>query len=100
MSADVNVGITMGRPMLRKGLAWCAHAYTAVGLIAAAGIAVTIYLGDYHHAFVLMFLAVIVDATDGTFARAVKVKEVLPNFDGRRLDDLIDFHTYTTLPIF
>jgi len=69
-------------------------------LIAAAGIAVTIYRGDFYHAFVLMFLAVVVDATDGTLARAVKVKEVLPHFDGRRLDALIDFHTYTTLPLF
>jgi phosphatidylcholine synthase len=86
--------------MLKKCLAWCAHAYTAFGLVAAAGIAVTIYFGDYSHAFMLMFLAVVVDATDGTFARAVKVKEVLPHFDGRRLDDLIDFHTYTTLPLF
>src|SRR5262245_34369360 len=73
------VGFLDGPPsMLKKSLAWCAHLYTAFGLIAAAGIAVTIYHGDYFYAFVLMFLAVVVDATDGTFARAVKVKEVLP----------------------
>ncbi len=84
----------------RRFLAWCAHAYTAVGLIAAAGIAIAIFRQDFHVAFWLMFLAVVVDATDGTFARAVKVKEVLPRFDGRRLDDRIDFHTYTTLPLF
>lgn len=84
----------------RQLLAWCAHAYTAVGLIAAAGIAIAIFRQDFHIAFWLMFLAIVVDATDGTFARAVKVKEVLPHFDGRRLDDLIDFHTYTTLPLF
>ena len=95
------VGFLFGSPsMLKKSLAWCAHLYTAFGLIAAAGIAVTIYYGDFYYAFVLMFLAVVVDATDGTFARAVKVKEVLPHFDGRRLDDLIDFHTYATLPLF
>jgi phosphatidylcholine synthase len=41
----------------------------------------------------------VIDATDGTLARAVRVKEVLPGFDGRRLDDLIDFHTYTSLPL-
>src|SRR5205823_3206518 len=38
-------------------------------------------------------------ATDGWFARRVRVKEVLPGFDGRRLDDLIDFQTYTSLPL-
>jgi phosphatidylcholine synthase len=29
----------------------------------------------------------------------VDVKRVLPGFDGRRLDDIIDFHTYTSLPL-
>ena len=31
--------------------------------------------------------------------RRVRVKEVLPGFDGRRLDDLVDFLTYTFLPL-
>jgi phosphatidylcholine synthase len=47
-----------------------------------------------------MLAATIVDATDGTLARAVRVKEVLPGFDGRRLDDLVDFLNYTFLPLF
>src|SRR5438552_1384863 len=88
--------------MIRKALAWCVHFYTALGLVAAGGIAVAIYDGEpasFRLAFVLMLVATFVDATDGTFARAVKVKEVLPHFDGRRLDDLIDFQTYTSLPL-
>ncbi|MSQ94645.1 MAG: CDP-alcohol phosphatidyltransferase [Gemmataceae bacterium] len=86
--------------MVRRLLAWCAHAYTALGLVAVAAIAVAIYDGRFQHAFLWMFVATIIDATDGMLARAVKVKEVLPNFDGRRLDDLIDFQTFTTLPLF
>jgi phosphatidylcholine synthase len=88
--------------MIRKILAWCVHSYTALGLVAAGGIAVAIIDGRLEairFAFILMFIATIVDATDGTLARAVKVKEVLPHFDGRRLDDLIDFQTYTSLPL-
>jgi phosphatidylcholine synthase len=85
--------------MLRKTLAWCVHAYTALGLVAAGGIAVAILREEFHYAFLLMFIATIIDATDGTLARAVKIKEVLPHFDGRRLDDLIDFQTYTSLPL-
>src|SRR5262249_1453924 len=50
-------------------------------------------------AFFLMMVAFLIDATDGTLARLVRVKEVLPGFDGRRLDDLIDFQTYTLLPL-
>jgi|ERR1051325_5180202 phosphatidylcholine synthase len=85
--------------MLRTILAWCVHFYTALGLVCAGGIAVAIIGADYAFAFFLMFVATVIDATDGAFARAVKVKEVLPHFDGRRLDDLIDFQTFTTLPL-
>ncbi len=89
-------------PHMKKFLAWCVHGYTALGLIAAAGMAVAIVDGRpeaFRTAFFLMLVATIVDATDGTLARAVKVKEVLPRFDGRRLDDLIDFQTFTSLPL-
>src|ERR1043166_6195671 len=88
--------------MVRKILAWGVHAYTALGLVAAGGMAVAIFREtpeSFRFAFILMFLATLVDATDGTLARAVKVKEVLPRFDGRRLDDIIDFQTYTSLPL-
>jgi phosphatidylcholine synthase len=87
--------------MLKKILAWCVHGYTALGLVAAGGIAVALFDGEpaYRVAFLLMFVATLIDATDGTLARAIKIKEVLPRFDGRRLDDLIDFQTYTSLPL-
>jgi phosphatidylcholine synthase len=83
-------------------LGWCVHFYTALGLVAAAGIAVLLMEGGadaYRRIFLLMLAATLVDATDGTFARWVRVKEVLPGFDGRRLDDLVDFLTYTCLPL-
>jgi phosphatidylcholine synthase len=86
----------------RKALAWCVHFYTALGLLAAAGMAVCIVRGGdeaYRNAFALMVLATLVDATDGSLARRVGVKSVLPGFDGRRLDDLIDFLTFTSLPL-
>jgi phosphatidylcholine synthase len=83
-------------------LAWCVHAYTALGLVAAGAIAVLLIVGgpeSYRRVFLLMVFTVLIDATDGTFARWVRVKEVLPSFDGRRLDDLIDFLNYTCLPL-
>jgi phosphatidylcholine synthase len=91
------------RRVRRRLLAWGVHCYTALGLVAAAVIAVLIVQGtpdSFRTAFGLMLLATLVDATDGTLARRVRVKEVLPGFDGRRLDDLIDFLTYTFLPLF
>jgi len=83
-------------------LAWCVHAYTALGLACAAGMAVLIVRGDdasFRLAFVLMVAATAIDATDGALARRARVGEVLPGFDGRRLDDIIDFQTYTSLPL-
>ena len=38
-----------------------------------------------------MLVAMVIDATDGTLARWVRIKEAVPGFDGRRLDDLVDF---------
>ena len=87
----------------RQFLGWCVHFYTALGLVAAAAIAALIIDGrpeSFRRAFLLMVAATLIDATDGTLARRVRIKEVLPGFDGRRLDDLVDFLTYTFLPLF
>jgi phosphatidylcholine synthase len=82
--------------------AWGVHLYTAIGLVLAARMAMLLVRGGaeaFREAFVLMLVATLVDATDGTLARKVKVKAVLPGFDGRKLDDIIDFLTYTFLPL-
>jgi phosphatidylcholine synthase len=89
---------------MRSLLAWGVHLYTALGLVAAAGMAVLLCgpepdAAAFRAAFALMVVATLIDATDGMFARRVKVKEVLPGFDGRRLDDLVDFLTYVCLPL-
>lgn len=86
----------------RKILAWGVHLYTATGLVVAAGMAVLIVRGgddSFRGALGLMVLATLIDSTDGWLARRARVKEFAPSFDGRRLDDLIDFQTYTSLPL-
>ncbi len=83
-------------------MAWGVHTYTALGLVVSAAIALLIVRGDaaaFQASFALMILATVIDATDGTLARKVGVKQVLPGFDGRRLDDITDFLTYTFLPL-
>jgi len=87
---------------MRRILGWCVHGYTALGLVAAAAIAVLLVQGGadaYRWSFILMAIAAFVDSTDGTLARRVRIKEAVPSFDGRRLDDLVDFLTYTCLPL-
>lgn len=88
-------------PIVRL-LAWGVHFYTALGLAAAAGMAMFLVRGGsdaFRWSFVLMLVATLIDATDGLMARRVGVKRVLPNFDGRKLDDLTDFLNYTFLPL-
>ena len=89
--------------MREKFFAWLVHLYTAGGLLAAAGMAMLIVRGGdeaFRRAFLLMVVATAIDSTDGWLARRARVKDVLPYFDGRTLDDLTDFHTYTSLPLF
>jgi phosphatidylcholine synthase len=88
---------------LRVILGWCVHFYTATGLLLAAWIVhilmqTPLTAADVRLCFLLMFGATLVDATDGTFARMVKIKQTIPSFDGRRLDDLVDFLMYACLP--
>jgi len=88
--------------VFERFLGWCVHGYTALGLVAAGLIAVLLVRGGpsaFRWCFLLMAFATIVDSTDGFLARRVRIKEVVPGFDGRRLDDIVDFLTYTFLPL-
>lgn len=87
----------------RKVAAWCVHAYTASGLLLAAWMTALTLRGTdaaYRGVLGLMLLATFIDSTDGTLARRVGVKKVVPEFDGATLDNIVDFHTYTSLPLF
>jgi phosphatidylcholine synthase len=56
-------------------------------------------LGRAREAFLWMLAAVLIDATDGTLARAVEIKRVLPWFDGAKLDDIVDYFTFVIVPV-
>ena len=79
-------------------LAWLVHLYTALGAVIAFVTVIRIQQDSFREAFWLMSLAVVIDATDGTFARAVRVKEIIPWFDGDRLEDIIDYANYVFVP--
>jgi phosphatidylcholine synthase len=88
----------------RQLLGWAVHIYTGTGLVLAAWITALLLQPErtpdaYRHCFLLMLVAVVIDATDGALARWVRIEETVPSFDGRRLDDLIDFLLYTCLPL-
>lgn len=85
---------------MRLLLAWLVHLYTALGAVLAVFTLVLVAGGRYREALALMGLALILDATDGTFARAAKVKELIPGVDGARLDDIVDYLNYVLVPCF
>ena len=92
------------QPLTREGrvpnlwAAWLVHLYTASGALCAFFGVLAVFSSRYRDAFLLMALATFLDATDGVLARAAAVKEVLPRFDGARLDDIVDYLTFVFLP--
>jgi phosphatidylcholine synthase len=45
-----------------------------------------------------MLLTLWIDSSDGTLARLADVRGRIPWFDGRRLDDIVDYFTYVLVP--
>jgi len=82
----------------RRVFAWSVHGYTATGAVAAFAMTAAVFDGRYRLAFMLMVVATAIDATDGSLARLARVKEATPNFDGARLDDIVDYLTFVFVP--
>jgi len=83
----------------RRLAAWGVHLYTAVGAVVALLALDAVAAGAYARAFWWMSFAFILDCTDGTLARRARVKEVLPSFDGAKLDDIVDYLNYVLVPV-
>ena len=79
-------------------IAWLAHAYTASGAVLAFLAARAVVDHDYRTAFFWLGVQIFVDATDGLLARALRVHERLPGFNGAKLDDIVDYLTYVFVP--
>lgn len=92
----------MQRPiqMHQKVLAWSVHLFTASGLLAGFMAILAINKADYRETMFWLLVALVIDGIDGTFARLFKVKEVLPNVQGKNIDYVIDFATYAIIPAY
>jgi phosphatidylcholine synthase len=77
------------------------HAYTASGVLLAFLATMELCSTDPDPRVVclLLALAVLVDATDGPLARRWEVKRALPTIEGRTIDDIVDYLTYTFVPL-
>jgi phosphatidylcholine synthase len=74
------------------------HLYTASTVVVLM-LATAFLLNDQlTEALFTMLLTIVIDATDGTLARRYKVKQHAPGYDGRTMDDIIDYVSYVFLP--
>ena len=82
----------------RSAPAWAVHALTASSALFAL-LALDAVLDErWRLALLWLLCALAVDGIDGTLARAVKVKERTPGFDGAALDLIVDYLTYVFVP--
>lgn len=80
-------------------LGYLAHAYTASGLLLVLAATHLVLAERFALAIVALVACVVIDSTDGVFARRVRVTETAWRIDGRRLDDIIDFLSFTFVPL-
>jgi phosphatidylcholine synthase len=84
----------------QKALAFSVHAFTSTGIVAGFMAILAITEHEFKTAMLWLFVTLIIDGVDGTFARLFKVKEVLPDFDGGMIDAVIDFANYVIIPVY
>jgi phosphatidylcholine synthase len=85
----------------RRVIAWGVHLFTAAGVVCAfmAAIGISVPEPDPRRIFLWLLLAVLIDATDGPLARRAEVARWVPGISGRQIDDIVDYLTFTFLPL-
>ena len=93
----VHPGPTPGQ----RARAYAVHVYTASGVALAFWAAAEICSASPDPRLVLLLFAgaVLIDASDGPLARRWHVKRWAAAIDGRTIDDIVDYLTYTFLPL-
>ena len=81
--------------------AYAVHLLTASGVAfdLAAAAALWAPSPDPRLVFLLLMVPVIIDAVDGPLARRWEVKRWAAAIDGRTLDDIVDYLTFTFVPL-
>jgi phosphatidylcholine synthase len=80
--------------------AFCVHVFTAAGAACALLAMLAASRAEWVTMFVWLGAALLIDGIDGTFARRLRVAEVLPRWSGEVLDLVIDYCTYVFIPAF
>jgi phosphatidylcholine synthase len=80
--------------------AFAVHVFTACGAACALLALIAAVGAEWTRMFVWLGLALVIDGVDGTFARRLRVAELLPRWSGETLDFVVDFATYVFVPAY
>src|ERR1700736_669033 len=80
--------------------AFAVHIFTACGAACALLALIAAVSADWPKMFVWLGVALIIDGTDGTFARRLHTAELLPRWSGDVLDLVVDILTYVFVPAY
>ncbi len=80
--------------------AFAVHIFTACGTACALLALLAAASARWPQMFLWLGIAVIIDGADGTFARRLRVEEVLPRWSGDALDLVVDVLNYVFVPAY
>ncbi|MDB5297509.1 MAG: pssA [Phycisphaerales bacterium] len=81
--------------------AYAVHLFTASGVVCTFLAAAEVCSPGCRPRVVFAWLGlqVLIDAADGPLARLCRIKQTAPRIDGRTIDDLVDYLSYTFVPL-
>ena len=80
--------------------AFAVHVFTASGAACALLALIAAVRSDWPQMFVWLGIALFIDGVDGTFARRLRVADVLPRWSGDVLDLVVDILNYVFVPAY
>jgi phosphatidylcholine synthase len=80
--------------------AFAVHVLTASGAACALLALIAAVRNDWPQMFIWLGIALLIDGVDGTFARRLRVAEVLPRWSGDVLDLVVDILNYVFVPAY
>jgi len=85
---------------LKKWSAYTVHLFTGSGIAIGMWALITIHHQHLQLALWLLAITAVIDSVDGTLARKFNTKKLAAKIDGNLLDNIIDYVTWTVLPLF
>jgi len=87
-------------PKASTAAAFAVHVFTACGAACALLALIAAVRADWPQMFVWLGIALFIDGVDGTFARRLRVADVLPRWSGDVLDLVVDILNYVFVPAY